>query len=78
MYRLEPDEDAAREIASLRIGRDAAVWMDGEIDRLRRLFDDGKLAAPVEGALVRADQGAWSAFECDFLRATEEPGEVSA
>ncbi len=75
MYRLEPEKGAAQEIALLRIGKDAADWMDGEIDRLRQKFDEGKLVAPVEGALTRADEGTWSTFECGFLGATEGHGE---
>lgn len=72
MYRLEPEESFARELASLRIGKDAAAWMGEEIERLRRWFDDGRLTAPVEGALARGNDEAWSAFKRDFL---EFPGE---
>lgn len=74
-YRLEPDLGSTREIASLRIGKGAAVWMNGEIDRLRRLFEEGTLESPVEGALARAADAAWPAFEVGFLGAGPGPGE---
>lgn len=78
MYRLEPEEGVAREMASLRIGRDAAVWMGVEIERLRRSFDEGRFTAPVEGALARENDKAWSAFERDFLESPVKPVEVGA
>ena len=78
MYRLEPEEGVAREMASLAIGKDAAVWMGDEIERLRRWFDDGRLAAPVEGALARGNDEVWSAFKHDFLEFPRESGEVPA
>ncbi len=74
-YRLEPDLGSTREIASLRIGKDAAAWMNGEIGHLRRLFEEGTLESPVEGALARAAEGAWPAFEDGFLAAEAGPGE---
>lgn len=78
LYRLEPEQGVARELASLRMGKDAAVWMGDEIERLWRWFDDGRLTAPVEGALVRGNDEAWSAFEHDFLGPSGKPVEVSA
>ena len=74
-YRLEPDVGATRDLATLRIGKDAAAWMGGEIDRLRYLFDDGALEPPVEGGLTRAADEAWPAFERGFLAANEGQGE---
>ncbi len=77
-YRLEPEAGATREMGSLRIGSDAAAWMGGEIDRLRRLFEEGALESPVEGALARAADEAWPAFEVGFLAADAGHGkEVS-
>jgi glycine cleavage system H protein len=78
MYRLEPEEGVAREMASLAIGKDAATWMKTEIERLRLLFDEGILTAPVEGALTRGADEAWAAVERDFLGSIGEPGEVPA
>jgi glycine cleavage system H protein len=78
MYRLEPEEGFARELGSLAIGRDAAAWMGREIEDLRRSFEEGRFTAPVEGALVRGNHEAWSAFERDFLGTTGKPGEVGA
>jgi glycine cleavage system H protein len=72
-YRLEPEAGATKEMGSLRIGSNAAAWMGGEIDRLRRLFDEGTLESPVEGALARAADGAWPAFEVGFLGAEAGP-----
>jgi len=77
-YRLDPDAGATREIASLRIGREAAAWMGREIERLRRLFDVGTFDPPVEGSLTRADDRAWSAFEHGFLAVADDPRGASA
>jgi glycine cleavage system H lipoate-binding protein len=77
-YRLDPEPGATREIASLRIGKDAAVWMDGELDRLRSLFVAGTFAPPVEGSLARASDGASFIFEREFLGATDPTGEAPA
>jgi len=73
-YRLDPEVGATRDIASLRIGKEAAVWMEGEIERLRHRFDVGTLGPPVEGSVTRADDRAWSAFERGFLRVADSPG----
>ena len=78
MYRLEPEQGATREMASLRIGKDAAAWMGGEIDRLRRLFEDGRLIAPVEGALPRPTRRPGLPSNAVFSSPPGKRGEVSA
>lgn len=78
LYRLEPGAGVAREIASLKIGKDAAAWMEAEIERVRRLFDEGHVTPPVEGALGRGTEEARSSFEAAFFVSAGKPEEVSA
>jgi glycine cleavage system H lipoate-binding protein len=66
--RLAPGDRLSNELARLAVGRDAQRWLQEEFGRLDRLFEDGALRVPVEGALQRANDAAWSLFEREILK----------
>jgi glycine cleavage system H protein len=78
IYRVAPGEQLSAELKSLAIGQDSERWMAREIVRLRDLFESGQLAPPVEGAMQRASDEAWTLVQRNILQLNSESKEPSA
>jgi glycine cleavage system H lipoate-binding protein len=68
VFRLEPDPGPVRELARLVIGRKAATWMRGEVDRVGHLATAHGSGGSPAGLLERAGGDLWRAIQRDVLR----------